>query len=241
MPPLHGHGTLVVAQYTSEGIAVASDSLQKNGGIDGITVCKSEVRKLFRVDSRTVCALSDLSSYKESEGKRIDFSETVERGAFFVRELQRRLSFENKCELIASALNELLQELPDAVAAYPKKTVSTLLFFGYQGRGARFGFCEFVHEIEDKNVDSKRGDRIVAGPELWVFGPSKTIEARMGADFQKAGGALVYSIRDSTLNDAAIFVDSLISTSIEEMPEDLEGRVQIETIPRNLRMEPALQ
>lgn len=248
MLQLHGHGTLVVAQYVSsrfptpsnDGIAIASDRQQDIENVDGTNLSKPKVRKLFRVDRRTVCALGDLSGCTGPDEKWIDFSDAIETGILHVTEL-RNLLFEDKCELIASELDDLLQTLPDVVARYPRQTVSTLFFFGYQGRGARFGFCEFVHEIGNKKVDSISGDQIVAGSELWVFGPQETIEAklaRMGVGFRMVGKALVSPVPISSLTEAASFVRALVSDSIKDMPQELGGPPQVATIPRNPRWNP---
>ena len=240
MIQLRGRGTLVVAQYTSQGIAVASDSLQISRRTDGTIHHETEVKKLFlALDKRTLCALTDLSTYTEDE-KEVNFGETIERAA---RDCPSDLSFRAKCDLIAHELARVLQELSGALSGYPERTVSTLLFFGYQGKGARFSVRQFDHE--GKTVIPRTNDRTMKSSgkssALWVFGRSKAIEARMatmGIESQKAGKAFVYPVPDSGLLDAASFVGSLVSESIGAEPEILGGRVQVETIPRNPKMEP---
>jgi hypothetical protein len=237
MIQLRGHGTLVVAQYTSEGIAVASDSLQISKRIDGTIHHKTEVRKLFlTLDKRTLCALTDLSTYTEDE-KEVNFGETIERTA---RDCPSDFLFRAKCDLIAHELARVLQELSVALSGYPERTISTLLFFGYQGQGARFSVRQFDHE--GKTIIPRVMDRTIKSSALRVFGRSKAIEARMaamGIESQKVGETIVVCpVPDSSLAEAASFVRSLISESIEAEPEILGSPVQVATIPRNPKMEP---
>lgn len=225
------HGTLVVAQYTSEGIAVASDSLQAAADSDGV-VHRREVQKLFRMDERTVCALADLSGCTGPNGKWIEFGETVNRGAQNVRRKPSGLSFQDKCDLVASELDGILQQLSPIIAGYPKQELSTLLFFGYQGRVAMFGFCQFGHEIG--RILSFPDSWRITGAELWALGPAETIRAKIGIEPNRRHNALIFPISHSSLAEAASFVRVLVASSIEAEKEILLAPVQVETIRRNL-------
>ena len=224
-----GHGTLVAAQYTSEGVVVGSDSLQAVANSEGV-VQRKEVRKLFRLDERTVCALADLSGCIGPDGSWADFGEVVNRGALNVRHKPSGLTFQDKCNLVSYELDRLLQQLPDAIAGYPKKELSTLLFFGYQGRSARFGFCQFAHE--EKTILSYLDTVLISGAELWVLGPAEAIQAKIGCEPKRKENAFIFPVSDSTLEEAASSVRALVSASIEAEPEILGPPVQVETISR---------